>query len=265
MMTDHGAQELFRRVSSTGRRAVRVHAGRDGQGIAADLGVERATLRSWLDKLGTGTRTDPDDTRSRSPPASRTQRMPDTFVPSLPETPEQRLARLEPLPVRPQFQRRPHQRHLRPPGLDGEAACALLDVRRSSFSWLAAAPTRAARTAANTALARRIRAVHDGDRTCGRPRITAELNDGAPPGQRVNHKRIGRVMCEHGIAGYRRRRRVRATIPAQTDHGARPARTRLHRRRPEHRLRRRHPRRTASRRRGSASGGHVPACPRRQD
>jgi transposase InsO family protein len=104
------------------------------------------------------------------------------------------------------------------PGWTVKRLCALLDVRRSSFyAWLAAAPSRAARTAADTALAQRIRAVHDGDRTCGRPRITAELNDGAPPGQRVNHKRIGRVMREHGIAGYRRRRRVRTTIPAQTD------------------------------------------------
>lgn len=92
--------------------------------------------------------------------------------------------------------------------------CALLDVRRSSFyAWLAAAPARAKRTAADTALAERIRAVHDGDRTCGRPRITAEINDGVEPAQRVNHKRIGRVMREHGIAGYRRRRRVRTTIP----------------------------------------------------
>jgi transposase len=65
------------------------------KGIAADLGVERATLRWWLDKLGTGARTAPDGARIRGPRASRTPRMPDTFVPSLPETPEQRLARLE--------------------------------------------------------------------------------------------------------------------------------------------------------------------------
>ena len=104
------------------------------------------------------------------------------------------------------------------PGWTVKRLCALLDVRRSSFyAWLAAAPARAARTAADTALAERIRTVHDGDRTCGRPRITAELNDTAPAHERVNHKRVGRVMREHGITGYRRRRRVRTTIPAQTD------------------------------------------------
>ena len=92
--------------------------------------------------------------------------------------------------------------------------CALLYVRRSSFyAWLAAAPARAQREAADIALAERIRVVHEGDRTCGRPRITAELNDGVAPEQRVNHKRVARVMREYGITGYRRRRRVRTTIP----------------------------------------------------
>lgn len=100
------------------------------------------------------------------------------------------------------------------PGWSVKRLCALLEVQRSSFyAWRAAAPARAARAAADVALAERIRAVHAEDTTCGRPRITAERGDGAPPGQRVNHKRVGRVMHEHGIRGYRRRRRVRTTIP----------------------------------------------------
>ena len=45
------------------------------------------------------------------------------------------------------------------------------------------------------------------------PRITAELNDGVAPEQRVNHKRVARVMRAHAIAGLRLRRRVRTTIP----------------------------------------------------
>jgi transposase len=80
------------------RQAVELYESTPGatvKGIAADLGVERATLRSWLDKLSTGTRTAPDGTRSRSPRASRAPGRPDTFGPSLQETPEQRLARLE--------------------------------------------------------------------------------------------------------------------------------------------------------------------------
>jgi len=92
--------------------------------------------------------------------------------------------------------------------------CAVVEIARSSFyAWLAAADTRAAKTAADEALEARIRAVHTEDTTYGAPRITAELNDGAPAEERVNHKRVARVMRTAGIAGYRRRRRVKTTQP----------------------------------------------------
>ena len=92
--------------------------------------------------------------------------------------------------------------------------CAVVEVARSSFyAWLAGADARAAKAAADEALADRIRAVHDQDNTYGAPRITAELNDGVPDEERVNHKRVARVMRGAGIAGYRRRRRVKTTQP----------------------------------------------------
>lgn len=92
--------------------------------------------------------------------------------------------------------------------------CAVVEVARSSFyAWLAGADSRAARAAADEALADRIRAVHDADNTYGAPRITAELNDGVPDDERVNHKRVARVMRGAGIVGYRRRRRVKTTQP----------------------------------------------------
>ncbi|BBY52956.1 hypothetical protein MKOR_02070 [Mycolicibacillus koreensis] len=62
-------------------------------------------------------------------------------------------------------------------------------------------------------MAERIRTVHEQDNTYGAPRITAELNDGAPSGERVNHQRVARVMRGAGIAGYRRKRRVKTTVP----------------------------------------------------
>jgi transposase InsO family protein len=55
--------------------------------------------------------------------------------------------------------------------------------------------------------------VHAEDNTQGAPRITAELNDSAPAGERVNHKRVARVMRLEGIRGYVKKRRVRTTIP----------------------------------------------------
>ncbi len=104
------------------------------------------------------------------------------------------------------------------PGWSVKRLCALLDLQRSSYyAWKTAAPTRAARAATDTDLAARIRTVHAADTTCGRPRITAELNDGAEPDRRVNHKRVARIMRAHNIRGYRRRRRVRTTIPEQAN------------------------------------------------
>ena len=92
--------------------------------------------------------------------------------------------------------------------------CDVVDVARSSFyAWQGAADKRAARTQADDALTQRIRAVHVKDKTYGAPRITAEINDGVAAPERVNHKRVARVMKAADIAGYRRRRRVVTTIP----------------------------------------------------
>lgn len=92
--------------------------------------------------------------------------------------------------------------------------CELVEVERSSYyAWRQAASAREARAAADAELAERIRAVHAEDSTQGAPRITAELNDGTPAGERVNHKRVARVMRLTGIRGYVKKRRVRTTIP----------------------------------------------------
>ena len=90
--------------------------------------------------------------------------------------------------------------------------CQVLEVARSSFyKWRAGRQARAARERADAALAERIRAVHaEWDGTYGRPRITAELRG---EGERVNHKRVGRVMRKYGIAGLRLRKRQVTTVP----------------------------------------------------
>ena len=96
--------------------------------------------------------------------------------------------------------------------------CSTVEVSRSSFyAWERAAPGRAERAARDTALAEQIKSVQDpnrgGDRAYGAPRVTAELNDGVVPAERVNHKRVARVMRTHHLPGLRLRRRVRTTIP----------------------------------------------------
>lgn len=85
--------------------------------------------------------------------------------------------------------------------------CELVEIE------LKAAPARQQRARADAELATRIRAAHAQDNTQGAPRITAELNDNAPAGDRVNHKRVARVMRLEGIGGYVKKRRVRTTIP----------------------------------------------------
>jgi hypothetical protein len=100
--------------------------------------------------------------------------------------------------------------------------CQAVEVSRSSFyAWCAATPGRAERAAADAELADRIRIVQDpkagGDPAYGAPRVTAELNDGVPQDQRVNHKRVARMMKAHDLAGIRLRRRVKTTVPEPAD------------------------------------------------
>jgi hypothetical protein len=80
--------------------------------------------------------------------------------------------------------------------------CSILGIARSSFYyWRATAADRADRQAADNRLATRIRAVHrEADGPYGVPRITAELREA---GERVNHKRIARVMRTIGLEGVR--------------------------------------------------------------
>jgi len=99
--------------------------------------------------------------------------------------------------------------------------CQLVEINRGSFyAWEAGVEARAARQAADEELAERVRAVHaehPANRAYGAPRVTAELNDGVGEGERVNHKRVARVMAAHGIAGIRLRRRVHTTVPEPAD------------------------------------------------
>lgn len=91
--------------------------------------------------------------------------------------------------------------------------CSIVGIARSSFYyWRVTAADRAARWAADAALAARIRAVHrESDGTYGVPRITAELRE---DGERVNHKRISRVPSTRRSNA--RPSRAASTGPAST-------------------------------------------------
>jgi transposase len=79
------------------RQAVDLYESSPGatvRGIADDLGVERGTLRHWLEQFGTGKKTAADGTLTTSPlksdPHARV-----VSGPEAQETPEQQIARLE--------------------------------------------------------------------------------------------------------------------------------------------------------------------------
>ena len=96
--------------------------------------------------------------------------------------------------------------------------CELVEIERSSYyAWQAGAPARAERAAHDAELLERIRIIHAKDDAQGVPRITAELNDGAALEDRVNHKRVARVMRTAGLAGYVKKRRHRTTVPEPAD------------------------------------------------
>ncbi len=100
--------------------------------------------------------------------------------------------------------------------------CQVLELSRSAFyAWQKAGPARQQRAEADALLAARIRAVQDRktgeDPAYGGTEGERRTQHGAKPEDRINHKRVARVMRAHQLAGIRLRRRVRATVPEPAD------------------------------------------------
>ncbi|MFI2415071.1 IS3 family transposase [Streptomyces sp. NPDC018947] len=93
--------------------------------------------------------------------------------------------------------------------------CEVLDLNRSSYyKWLSGRKARSSRQSEDRLLAERIREVHgESGGAYGSPRVTAELR---AKGLRINEKRVARVMRTFSITGIRLRRRVRTTVPDPT-------------------------------------------------
>ncbi|WP_438948412.1 IS3 family transposase [Streptomyces mirabilis] len=196
--------------------------------IAADLGINRATLREWVlrDRERRGV------TATAAKPAVQ----PGAAVPS--DAPDERIRQLEARVaeleaserklaterdilrkaakyfaggdelVRSRFQFVDDHRDT----YEVKRLCHVLDVNRSSYyKWLAGAEARAARQHKDRILAEEIREIHgESGGAYGSPRVTAELRE---KGRRVNEKRVARIMRTFSITGIRLRRRVRTTVP----------------------------------------------------
>ncbi|MFI2369932.1 IS3 family transposase [Streptomyces sp. NPDC018833] len=196
--------------------------------IAADLGVDRATLREWVlrdrERRGvTGTAASPSVPPREAMPSAD----PDERVRQL----EARVAELEASERKLATERDILSKAAKYFGRGDELVmsrfqfvddhrdtyevkrlCQVLDVNRSSYyKWLAGAEARAARRHEDRVLAEEIREVHsESGGAYGSPRVTAELR---AKGRRVNEKRVARIMRTFSITGIRLRRRVRTTVP----------------------------------------------------
>ncbi|MGW6026557.1 IS3 family transposase [Streptomyces sp. NPDC055099] len=196
--------------------------------IAADLGINRATLREWVlrdrDRRGVTTpATKPavprGEAASSADPDERVRQL-EARVAEL-EASERKLATERDILrkaakyfaggdelVISRFQFVDDHRDT----YEVKRLCQVLDVNRSSYyKWLAGAEARAARQCQDRALAEEIRQVHgESGGAYGSPRITAELRE---KGRQVNEKRVARIMRTFSITGVRLRRRVRTTVP----------------------------------------------------
>ncbi|MCD2190502.1 IS3 family transposase [Actinomycetospora soli] len=94
-------------------------------------------------------------------------------------------------------------------GIDVTVACRVLNVSRSGYyEWRTG--VKSGRAQQNELLAKVIEKIHSESRgTYGAPRVHAELVLGL--GERVNHKRVARLMREAGLQGLYRRRTRRCT------------------------------------------------------
>jgi putative transposase len=94
-------------------------------------------------------------------------------------------------------------------GFPVTAACEAAGVSRTAFyDWAAQAAGPSPRELDEAYLLNDIIDLHDLDDTYGRPRMTHELRR---RGWLVNHKRVQRLMREHGLMGYRPRKRRSTT------------------------------------------------------
>ncbi|WP_457467538.1 IS3 family transposase [Streptomyces sp. TE4109] len=196
--------------------------------IAADLGVNRATLREWVlrdrERRGITAATakpgaQPREAVPSADPDERVRQL-EARVAEL-EASERKLATERDILrkaakyfaggdelVRSRFQFVDDHRNT----YEVKRLCQVLDVNRSSYyKWLAGAEARATRQREDRILAEEIREVHgESGGAYGSPRVTAELRE---KGRRVNEKRIARIIRTFSITGIRLRRRVRTTVP----------------------------------------------------
>ncbi|WP_342318484.1 IS3 family transposase [Corynebacterium mayonis] len=199
--------------------------------IASDLGVNRNSLRTWLDAFGTGTKTNANGEKVASPiAAANSERTP---AQGLSDAERIRMLERENATLREEreilrkaakyfaegdelvnrFQFVDDHRDF----YEVKRLCEVLKINRSSYyKWKSAAPARRRRLVADAALGARIKAVFTAENGCyGAKRITAAINSDPTSDDRLNHKRTARLMRQMELFGYTKKRRVKTTVSAK--------------------------------------------------
>ncbi|MFD4612188.1 IS3 family transposase [Streptomyces sp. NPDC058440] len=201
------------------------------KGIAADLGINRATLREWVlrnrERRGITATASPGEGKTPAEAEKAAASAdPDERIRQL----EARVAELEASERKLATERDILRKaakyfaggdelvsrfqfvHDNRDAYGVKRLCQVMDLNRSSYyKWLAGSEARAIRQREDRLLAEEIREVHGESRGAyGSPRVTAELRE---KGRRVNEKRVARIMRTFSITCVHLRRRVRTTIP----------------------------------------------------
>ena len=199
--------------------------------IASDLGVNRNSLRTWLDAFGTGTKTNANGEKVASPIAAANSA----------RTPAEGLSDAERIPRAGTRKRQaPGGTRDSPQGgqifrgrdelvnrfrfvddnrglYEVKRLCEVLKINRSSYyKWKSAAPARRRRVLDDAVLGARIKAVFTAENGCyGAKRVTAAINSDPANDDLFNHKRTARLMRQMGLFGYTKKRRVKTTVSAK--------------------------------------------------
>ncbi|WP_373370201.1 IS3 family transposase [Corynebacterium cystitidis] len=187
--------------------------------IAEDLGINRGTLNSWVQKFGTGKRARRAEEVEKARQASDAEKIRQL---------EQQLALVEEerdiLRKAAQYFAKGDDLVIRFKFIDDyrnqysvKRICSVLKINRSSYyKWKEGEHARQQRLESDALLGARIKIVfEEKNGLYGAKRVTADLND-QPDMPRVNHKRVARIMKQMGLKGFSKKRRVVTTDSRKT-------------------------------------------------
>ncbi|MCT1695461.1 IS3 family transposase [Corynebacterium sanguinis] len=202
--------------------------------IASDLGVNRNSLRTWLDAFGTGTKTNANGDKVASPIAASDSA---TAASGLSDAERIRVLERENAKLREEREilRKAAKYFAKGDELvnrfrfvddhrdlyEVKRLCQVLKINRSSYyAWKSAAPARRQRLVDDAVLGAQIKTTSNAENGCyGAKRVTAAINSDPAndrgKGGRLNHKRTARLMRQMGLFGFTKKRRVKTTTSSK--------------------------------------------------